>query len=544
MTGRDEATGRTGASAGPDAVRLAAADLLDRGDVAGAVELLDAEAQHIGPVSETTLAFYNNYANALRLAGRLTDSEVLLLELVRESPRTWQPWHNLGQTLRDQHRYEAAEDAMRHAMELAPEFGPNHGVLGEILLRLGRLDEALAELGICVGGGWDDDPAVWTAIGTCHRLLGRSELALEPLRRSLAVGGPSPTGHTNLGLALCDLGRFDEAIDQLDTACALDPSDGRVRAHRAYVRLAAGHLPDAWDDWEDAFVPGMRGPRREDVAPAWTPDQPAARVLVQREQGLGDEILLATCIPDLAEVAHHVILECDPRLAELFTRSFPRVAIRPAVDRTADVPPAADYDRVISAGSLPRHLRRSIDDFPARRVHLRADERRIARWRGRLEAAGPGPYVGISWRGRLMTPERRREYTSLDEWGRLFAVPGITWVTLQYGNCESELRAAEREFGVRLHRWDSLDLMNDLDEVAALMSNLDLVVAPRNAVAMLGGALGVETITLAGPHTWSELGTERLPWFGSVRTFHRDPTAGWAPALAAAADALVERTTC
>ena len=83
---------------------------------------------------------------------------------------------------------------------------------------------------------------------------------------------------------------------------------------------------------------------------------------------------------------------------------------------------------------------------------------------------GPGPYVGISWRSKIQTAERRLEYTRLDEWGDIFATPGVTWVNLQYDDCNRELRDAEKRFGVQIHRWDWLDLMNDFDEVAALMT--------------------------------------------------------------------------
>src|SRR5262249_33815621 len=122
-----------------------------------------------------------------------------------------------------------------------------------------------------------------------------------------------------------------------------------------------------------------------------------------------------------------------------------------------------------------------------------------------------------------------------DEWGALFTVPGITWVNLQYDDCEAELRRAEVRFGVRVHRWESLDLMNDLDEVAALTTALDVVVSPRTAVSMLSAALGVDTITLASPHSWADLGTTRLPWLPATRMIYREPTGDWAPVLSAAA---------
>ena len=267
-----------------------------------------------------------------------------------------------------------------------------------------------------------------------------------------------------------------------------------------------------------------------------------ARVLVYREQGIGDELMFASCYADIIAAAREVIIECDPRLTSLFARSFPGATVRPVTVDASGRETTKDYDRAISAGSLPQLFRRTIDEFPQRRVIVKADPARVAQWRERLRAAGSAPYVGIAWRSRLMTAERRREYTHLKEWGALFAVPGITWVNLQYDECEAELRDAERRFGVRVHRWASLDLMNDLDEVAALTTALDVVVSARTAVSMLSGALGIDTITLASRYSWTDLGTDRLPWLPAVRMMYRDPTRDWLSVLSAAAGALADVT--
>jgi hypothetical protein len=313
-----------------------------------------------------------------------------------------------------------------------------------------------------------------------------------------------------------------------------------MRAYRGHVLLAAGRLAEGWEEWEHGFEEGLRGRPRALGVPRWTRADSDARVLVYREQGIGDELMLASCYPDIIAAARDVIIECDPRLISLFARSFPQAQVRaPTLDASGQET-IHDYERAIPAGSLPRLFRQDVDAFPQRRVTVSADPDRINRWHEVLQAAGPGPYIGIAWRSKVMTAERRREYTRLEEWDRIFAVPNITWINLQYDDCEQELRLAEQRFGIQLHRWETLDLMNDLDEVAALTTNLDLVVAPRNAVSMLSGALGIDTITLANSYAWPDLGTRRLPWLPAVRMMYRRPNEQWAPVLSAVADSIAE----
>ena len=50
-------------------------------------------------------------------------------------------------------------------------------------------------------------------------------------------------------------------------------------------------------------------------------------LLVSGEQGLGDQILLASMLPDLAERVCEITVEVEPRLVPLLIRSFPELNI-------------------------------------------------------------------------------------------------------------------------------------------------------------------------------------------------------------------------
>ncbi len=519
------------------AVQLLGAVLVDRDDVEEALTLFDSARDAVGAPSVDTCGFHNNHANALRRAGRLPEAETLLRELTTVAPREWQPWHNLGQTLKDMGRLDEAAAAMRRACALAPEFGPNYGVLGEILHKLGRLHSADAAFRRCIELGWDTDATLWTWLGNNERLLGRTTDAVGTLEHALALSGGTAGAHSNLGLVLLQAGRLDDAIASFERAIALAPEQADLHANLGYALLSAGQLDRAWDEWEHGLLDGPRGKRRYARTPPWTPGDDDCRVLVYREQGIGDEIMFASCYPDLVATARDVVIECSDRLVDLFARSFPDATVRAAAGANDD---ECDCDRVVAAGTLPRYVRRSLADFPAAHRFLVPDPARVERWRERLAGAGPRPYVGISWRSRVKTAERRLEYTRLEEWGDLFAVPGVTWINLQYDDCERELRDAERLFGVRVERWDWLDLMNDFEEVAALTAALDLVVAPRNAVAMLSGGLAVDTVVLANNFAWADLGTDHNPWLPTLRLFRRRPNEEWDGVLRAAVRAVAE----
>ncbi len=514
---------------------LGEADRIDE-----AIDVFEEALPAAGPVTVDNLAFYNNYANALRRADRLVAAEELLREMVTLAPGEWQPWHNLAQVLKESKRYDEAAAAIRRAVLLEPEWGPNHGVLGEVLHRLGRLNSAAASLQRCIDLGSDTDGQLWTTIGANQRHLGQLDEALVSLERAISLTGSTAASHSNLGVVLMQMGRFDESIEHFRRTLELEPDNAMYHGYMAYALLTAGRLEESWDDWEYGIDDGPRGKERNTGVPRWTPDEPDVRVLTYREQGVGDEIMFASCYPDLIEAAREVVIETDPRVVELFARSFPGAEVRAQTFEASGKETMHDFERVIPAGSLYRYFRPSLEHFPDRRAYLVPDPGRVAAWKDRLHEFGHGPYVGISWRSKIKTAERRLEYTRIEDWGPIFAIKGATWVNLQYDKCESELLDAESRFGVRIARWSWLDLMNDFEDVAALISALDLVVAPHNAVAMLGGALGIRTIATGNAFGWAQLGTDSYPWMPSLELAHRQPGETWDGPIATAARAVAE----
>jgi tetratricopeptide (TPR) repeat protein len=498
--------------------------LAEHGRAEEAVDVLKVAAALIGPLRTDTTGVYNNLANAMRCAEKYEEAEELIRELCRIAPRTWEHWHNFGQLLKDTKRLDEAVAAMRRAVVLGPDYGPNHAVLGHILHDLGRLRSAEAAIRRCIDLGWDTDVNVWTVLGNNYRWLGRMDLALEALERALALSGEQASAYNNLAIVLTQSGRFAEAFDYYDRSLADDPDNHTWRANRGYALLTAGKIPEGWHEWEHGIIDGgPRGGERRLGKPRWTPDDTDTRVLCYREQGVGDEILFASCLPDLRAAARDVVYEADTRLVSLFARSFADCDVRAQTFNPYVGEAATDFDRVLPVGSLPLHFRRTVDAFPTdRRSFLVADPARVAKWRETLDAFGGAAKVAIAWRSKIKTAERRVEYTNLlEDWAPLFAIPDITWVNVQYDDCERELSNAEREFGVQIRRWDDIDYMNDFEEVAALMRACDLVVAPRNAVAMLAGGLGVPTVMMGNRWDWSDLGTDTSPWFPSVQLVFR-----------------------
>jgi hypothetical protein len=241
--------------------------------------------------------------------------------------------------------------------------------------------------------------------------------------------------------------------------------------------------------------------------------------MIWREQGVGDEVMFGSCLSFLRDSAAEIILEVDQRLIGTFKRSFPTFHVRTQQfsDRDGMMQTEFDYDLQISIGSLCQNFLSTIEDTLQLKSYLAIDAQIKQKFSERLLPYKEFRKVGICWRSGMLSAQRNSEYTHLDDWGDVFAIPNSVFINLQYGECEEELQAAEAKYGIKIIRWTDVDLKNDLDSVFALMSNLDAFVSVATAVVPFAGAVGLGGVIML-LDDWVTLGShDRYPWFPNIR---------------------------
>ncbi|KZD12186.1 tetratricopeptide repeat protein [Oceanibaculum pacificum] len=352
--------------------------------------------------------------------------------------------------------------------------------------------------------------------GRNARETARYDEAERYYRRALAIDPALGAAHANLAMLLPNR-HASGRLTHYTAAMALDPAHSGIRTDCALTLLGQGDLPRGWALHEERLAKAGLPEDRATGRPRWYGEPLVGKtLLVWREQGIGDQMMFASCLPDLIRHAEgcRILLECDARLAPLFQRSFPEIeVIQPS--QVAALAEAVDFQ--IPIGSLPLHFRWRLSDFPHHAGYLSPAPERRAAMAGALAGLPGEVKIGLCWRS--IRPGRKTLTTELEALAPMFDAPGLDFVNLQYGDCDAEIAAAERDRGIRLHRVEGLDLTQDLDGVAALIASLDLVVTVGTSVGEMAGALGVPCWRLGRPHEWTLLGTGERPWFPSMRLF-------------------------
>jgi hypothetical protein len=201
----------------------------------------------------------------------------------------------------------------------------------------------------------------------------------------------------------------------------------------------------------------------------------------------------------------------------------------------------ADYQ--CPAGSLAQWLRPNLKSFPATNSYLKADPARVTYWKARLDELGPEPKIGFCWRSSLKTGERNLYYTKLNQWGPILTVPDAHFINLQYDECSTELSEAQQLFGTRLHMFSEVDMYNDLDETAALIKALDLVISAPTSVYTIASSLGVNTWMMTYSMPWFMHNTRYCPWYPTLRVFIRQWNQSWEEVIEYTAQQLQSKLT-
>jgi len=477
---------------------------------------------------ESALALLPNQADVANDLGRLAfrmgmkvEAEKLFRHFLAAKPNHPEGANNLACAIRDQDRAEEAIEILRPAIEANPTAAMPWNTLGTIVTEQGDLEAA-------------------------HTFFDEA-LRLQP---------NFPKAQYNRGNVRLSLGRPEEALADCDIALAgTIAQDERqmMRLSRSTILMELGRTAEGWADYEARLHPQFAD-RTQFQSPGapWTPetDLNGRSLLVFGEQGLGDEVMFANLIPEVIEALGpkgRLTLAVEPRLIPLFQRSFPSArvgghATYAVGGRTVRVAPFLAEDEALDywapMGSLLRRFRPTVDSFPPRPGFLTPAPDRVAHWREALKQAPAGLKVGLLWKSGLMNGARRRYFSPFEAWAEVLAVPGVSFVNLQYGDCAAELDQARREMGVEIWTPPGIDLKQDLDDIAALTCALDLVVGFPNATVNLAGACGASAWITSAPGAWPRLGSDHYPWYPQMRVFTASALGDWAPMLSEMAMAL------
>lgn len=444
-------------------------------------------------------------SEALR-AGKLDLAEQLLFPALDQKPHHAVLWFYAGAILASQGKHAVALECFTKSYSLSP------------------------------------NPAIWSNAGACLRYM----QDVDGCRRLLEIGHQHAPWDAHISGNLCgsyvNEGNPLPGIE-LGELIKGDPASGpSIKFNLGLLHLEAGNFSKGFE----YYAEGSHHLRR---IPVYEPDPPeltrqlhdllkgtGARLLVVGEQGIGDELMMATMLAD-ARIDYEIVFDSHPRLESLHRGSAwancqgNPITIQPTRKDTGEKPAPPDCVAKVAIGNLGRFYRQSRERFPCREWYSAPGDL-VTQYRQRLLGlAGGRKIVGLAMRGGTMSTARLYRMMPPEVLDSLVRDDSLFFVSLDY----EDMTGVAEELKGRFCWQPSILWHWDYHHTAALIAATDVVVSVCQSVAHLSAGMGHDTLVMVPSKPAWRYGLSGEDWYWynqpNVRLL-RQSGESWGPAAA------------
>lgn len=328
-------------------------------------------------------------------------------------------------------------------------------------------------------------PNLWMVYAACLHDLNRWEEAEKSFSVVHNMLPQDPMPPANIAATYVQRGMWRDAVNWADKALALDQENHIAKITKGFACLSMGRWTDAWT-FHDALYGNHLNVRfyKNRFEPEWDGKEDKV-VVVQADQGLGDQIMFSQCIPEMQKICKKIIVDCSKRMVNFFQRNYPGIEVHGTLKETEVDWDTDEVEAHVHLSYLGKFFRNSDKDFP-RKAYITPDPQRLENWKSWLSQYKK-PWIGVSWKGGIQQTQAHLRSMNLDDLRPVLELEG-TFIDLSY-----------MDNMVEIARWN-IDNKNqiivpevdvkDYEDTIALLAALDEVVTVTTSIVHACGALG------------------------------------------------------
>ena len=363
-------------------------------------------------------------------------------------------------------------------------------------------------------------------IGNCLSLKDKNLFAIKAYEKALINEPKNNEIFSNISIAYARNRDFYNAKKYYDKVInkAINPS---LNLSLSYLYLYKNQFDKAWKLFESRketskFLKSKNKLIINQASIAKEETILNKKILVLREQGIGEEILFSSIYKELINLNKNISIETDKRLINIFERSFECNLFVPDGYYSKNKEMLKKFDSIIFAGSLCSYFRKNKSNF-LNKPYLIEDFNKTAEIKKDPVFKKNDLKIGLSWKS-VVSIYGKLKSLNLSDFKSLIK-KNRQFINLQYGNVDEEIKQkVNQDFNI--YSFEKIDLFNDLEFLMSILKNLDVFVTVSNSTAHLASAMGVKTFLICTKKSstyfyWSNE-NNKTPWYQNVEIFNID----------------------
>lgn len=350
------------------------------------------------------------------------------------------------------------------------------------------------------------------------------------LDKALGLAPEDSLTHLNLGAMHKNLNNLNKAKFHFQQSIVTNPNQYEAYLYKSLIELSENNFHDGWDNYEFRWY--IQDTRIKPNCAKWDGSRKYQHLLLWGEQGLGEQILFGSIIPELFNIFKSITLVIDEKLKPIFQESFKELNVfSPREDWAKE-----NFDCHLPIASLGRFFRKNLESF--NRPHDYLKSKSIIKNNNKIRC-------GISWKS-VNSVEGDLKSIQLKQLLPLLEIENIDFYNVQYTDEKKEIDKFNTSHNVNIQNIYNLDTFNDLYNFSKYLKSFDFLLSISNTTAHLSGALGVPTLLLLPKNVgrlwyWSNTIEDKNLWYPSVKIFRQEVDGNWDIAVSNAVRYIKEK---
>ncbi len=392
--------------------------------------------------------------------------------------------------------FHEAKNYFEQAIKINSKYVDSYNNLGVCLLELEKLDEAYTVFKKAHEIDSDNAKTI-VNLGNVLSLQDKILEAIKIYNKALDLDPNNQEILSNIAICYCRENKEKEAKIYYDKAIKINPYDYKLMYAYCTLQLKLNNFSSSWNLFDSRLLIEKNKVKLNNFELVKNnlfsnlKVNPENKLLILREQGIGEEILFGSVYKDIINKFKNIKIEADKRLVSVFSRSFKNdVFVEDGYySKNSKI---CEFDNIIYAGSMIQFFRKRKTDFNDNN-YLFARNDIIDKYKEKLSNYKEKLKIGISWKS-VINIYGSLKSLSIKDFESLFTNDRLI-INLQYGSIENDKKYLSSQ-NKYLKIFDNLDLFNDIESCMGLLRNLDLFITVSNSTAHFAGALGIPTILI------------------------------------------------